>query len=103
MTDHSAFDLNQRVGQGEFGQVAAVAAAMLPLVNVVGRDRGLADQAVQPAFATIAEVFDLSGGDVAMKPGHVVIVEEVAARLNDRAQAPRFAGISISADTRRRR
>jgi hypothetical protein len=55
---------------------------MPPLVDVVGGDRLLADQAVDTALAPITDVFDFHGGDIVTDSGHALMIGETAAALN---------------------
>ena len=56
--------------------------SMPPLVNIVRSSRLLADKSVDTAFATITDVFDFYGGDLAADSGHVPIIVETGYALN---------------------
>lgn len=55
---------------------------MLPSVYIIRGNRFLADQPVYATFTTIADIFDLYGGNLTLNSGHVQIINESEDRLN---------------------
>jgi hypothetical protein len=55
---------------------------MPPLVDVVGGDRLLADQAVDTALAPITDVFDFHCGDIVTDSGRARMIGETGYALN---------------------
>ena len=70
-------------GDGEISRVAAVSTAMLPLVNVIGGHRFLADKPVNTSFTPVTNVFDLYGGNITTDSGEQPkMIEKVPCRLD---------------------
>jgi hypothetical protein len=82
MANRLAVNLNQRIWNGEVSQVATMRTSMLPLVDIVCSDRLLADKSVDTSFASIANILDFYGRDLATDSGHAPIIGETGAALN---------------------
>ena len=75
-TDGSSLDFNQRIRNGEIGQVTALGTAVLPFQHVIGSHGLLVHQAINPSFTTVTDILDFYCVDPAACSGHNPSVRE---------------------------